>query len=74
MPFGSPSKESRGGGRIGSHKNQQLTSTGLEGLKFEDTADLAMIESIPKRGNKMRKLSQKLSYRGHKCSKDIGDR
>ena len=73
MPFGSPYEE-RGGGRIGSHKNQQLTSTGLEGLKFEDTADLITIESIPKRGNKMRKLSQKLSYRCHKCSKDIGDR
>ena len=59
MPFGSPSEESRGGGRIGSHKNQRLTSTGLKGIKFEDTADLAMIESIPKRGSKMKKLSKK---------------
>ena len=59
MPFGSPSEESRGGGRIGSHKNQRLTSTGLKGIKFEDTADLAMIESIPKRGSKMKNLSKK---------------
>jgi len=59
MPFGYPYEESRGGGRIGSHKNQRLTSTGLKGIKFEDTADLAMIESIPKRGSKMKNLSKK---------------
>ena len=51
-----------------------MTSTGLEGIRFEDIADLVIIESIPRRGNKMRNLSQKLSYRGHKGSKDIGDR
>ena len=66
MPFGSPYEESRGGGRIGSHKKDQLTSTGLEGIRFEDIADLVIIESIPRRGNKMRKLSQKLSYKGYK--------